>query len=117
MASANDTFIRDLKKVIDENLSNQDLNVELLADKLYMSHSSLYRKIQALTGETPKLFIRSYRLQQALRLLKSNFGNITEVAFGVGFSSTAYFSRCFKTQFNCSPSDFLAKQELSEEVV
>jgi len=72
-----------------------------------MSRTTLYRKILALTGEPPREFIRSYRLKRGAQLLKANFGNVTEVAFEVGFSSTTYFSKCFKEKFHLLPSAFL----------
>ena len=75
-----------------------------------MGRPSLFRKIEALTGQTPNQFIQSYRLQRAAQLLKANFGNITQVAFEVGFSSSAYFTKCFKEKFNQLPSTFLASE-------
>ena len=84
--------------------------MEELGKKLYMSRASLYRKIQALTGGSPNHFIRNYRLKRAAQLLKENFGNVTEVAFEVGFSSSAYFTKCFKEQFQQLPSSYQASE-------
>ncbi|NIM14951.1 MAG: response regulator [Candidatus Aminicenantes bacterium] len=100
-------FIKDLQEVIEKNLGDPDFNVEELCKKLYMSRPTVYRKIQALTGESPTDFIRSYRLKRAAQLLESGFGSITEVAFEVGFSSRAYFTKCFKEKFHQLPSSFL----------
>jgi len=75
-----------------------------------MGRTSLYRKILALTGETPTQFMRSYRLQRAAQLFKANFGNVTDVAFAVGFSNTAYFAKCFKEKFHRSPSQYYASE-------
>jgi len=99
-------FVKELKQVIEKNLSDPEFNVEQLGKKLYISGATLYRKIQALCGESPTDFIRSYRLMRAAELLKQNAGSITEVAFGVGFSSRAYFTRCFKDKFHQLPSAF-----------
>ncbi len=63
----------------------------------------MYRKIHFLTGESPQLFIPSYRLKRAAQLLENNCGNVTEVCFRVGFTSTAYFAKCFKEKFQLSP--------------
>jgi len=105
--SAIDTeFLKDLEKVIEKNLSEPDLNVEELSKRLYMSRTTLYRKIEALSGESPTDFIRSLRLKRAAQLLKNNFGSVTEVAFEVGFSSRAYFTKCFKEKFSCLPSEY-----------
>jgi signal transduction histidine kinase/DNA-binding response OmpR family regulator len=99
-------FITDLKEVIEKNISNPGFNVEELCRRLYMSHATLYRKINALTGESPTEFIRSYRLKRGAELLKSDFGSILEVALEVGFSSANYFTKCFKKKFHQLPSTF-----------
>ncbi|MDQ1352407.1 MAG: hypothetical protein QG657_2713, partial [Acidobacteriota bacterium] len=101
-------FLDDLQQVIEKNLANPDLNVEDLSKRLYMSRTTLYRKILALTGEPPTDFIRTCRLKKAALLLKSNFGSITEVAFEVGFNSRAYFTKCFKEKFHRLPSDYFS---------
>ncbi|MCP5055005.1 MAG: response regulator [bacterium] len=103
-------FVKDLQEVIERNLSDPDFNVEDLSKRLYMSRTTVYRKVQALSGESPTDFIRSYRLMRAAQLLKSNYDSVTEVAFEVGFSSRAYFTKCFKQKFHQLPSDFLSSQ-------
>jgi AraC-like DNA-binding protein len=103
-------FIKKLQQVIEKHLSDEDFNVEELGKKLDMSSATLYRKILALTGETPSAYIRFYRLKRAVQLLKANFGNVTDVAYEVGFSSSAYFTKCFREKFHCLPSDFLGTE-------
>jgi signal transduction histidine kinase/ligand-binding sensor domain-containing protein/DNA-binding response OmpR family regulator len=98
-------FLRDVQAVLKENISEPDFNVEEMCRKLYLSNTTLYRKIQALCGLTPTEFIRSYRLKRAAQLLKDGFGSVTEVAFEVGFSSRAYFTKCFKEKFHMLPSE------------
>ena len=110
VSSIDEEFIKELQGAIEKNLSDPEFTVEELGKKLYMSRASLYRKIQALTGESPNHFIRNYRLKRAAQLLKENFGNVTEVAFEVGFSSSAYFTKCFKEQFQQLPSSFQASE-------
>jgi DNA-binding response OmpR family regulator len=99
-------FIRELQEVIETNLSDPEFNVEELKRKLYISRTSLYRKIQALSGQSPTDFIRSYRLKRAAQLLKNGIGSVTEVAFEVGFTSRSYFAKCFKEKFHQLPSTF-----------
>jgi len=99
-------FIKELKGVINKNLADPDFNVEQLARKLYMDRSTIYRKILALTGESPTDFIRSCRLKRGAELLKDNFGTVLEVAFEVGFSSANYFTKCFKKKFHQLPSSY-----------
>jgi signal transduction histidine kinase/CheY-like chemotaxis protein len=103
-------FVKELQAVIDANLEDPDFNVEDLGKKLYMSRSTLYRKILALSGKSPTDFIRSYRLKRAAQLLKSKSASVTEVAFEVGFSSRTYFTKCFKEQFHQLPSDYHASE-------
>jgi signal transduction histidine kinase/DNA-binding response OmpR family regulator len=99
-------FIKDLQKVIRENMDDPDLNVDGLSKKLYVGRTTLYRKIHAFTGESPTDFIRSYRLKRGAELLKESSATVLEVALEVGFSSASYFARCFKEKFHQSPSDF-----------
>jgi AraC-like DNA-binding protein len=100
-------FLRELREVIEENLSDPGFNVDQLSRKLYMSHATLYRKINALTGENPVEFIRTCRLKRGAELLKSKRGNVGDVAFEVGFSNTSYFIKCFKEKFHRLPSSFM----------
>jgi signal transduction histidine kinase/ligand-binding sensor domain-containing protein/AraC-like DNA-binding protein len=106
VSSIDTEFIKDLKAVIDKNIADPDFNVEELSKKLYMGRSTLYRKIQALSGESPTDFIRSYRLKRGAELLKTTSMTILEVALETGFSSANYFTRCFKQKFHCVPSDY-----------
>lgn len=99
-------FIKDLKEVIETNISDPDFNVNELGKRLYMSRTSVYRKILALSGEPPTEFIRSYRLKRGAELLKKGMGSVLEVAFEVGFSSSNYFSKCFKKKFHQLPTAF-----------
>ena len=107
VTSIDKEFIKDMQKVINENLSDPEFNVDQLSRKLYLSHATLYRKIHALTGETPTDFIRSCRLKRGVELLKSSYGNVGDVAFEVGFSSTSYFIKCFKEKFHRLPSSYV----------
>ena len=99
-------FLDDLQAVIDRNISDPEFNVDELCKKLYMGRTSLYRKINALSGETPKEFIRSYRLKRAAELLKKKSGSVLEVSFEVGFSSSSYFAKCLKEKFHQLPSQY-----------
>jgi AraC-like DNA-binding protein len=79
--------------------------VEELSQALSMSRKNLHRKIKALTGQTPSLFIRVIRLQEAKILLESGDYTVQEAAYRVGFNSATYFSTCFSAQFGYAPSD------------
>ncbi len=103
VSSIDREFMNELKEAIEKNLADMEFGVDELAKSLYMSRTSLNRKVKALTGESPNQFIQSYRLKRAAQLLKANFGNVPEVAFEVGFSSSNYFTRCFKEKFHRLP--------------
>lgn len=106
VSSVDREFMEDLKMAIDKNISDIDFGVDQLAASLYLSRATLNRKLRAVTGQSTNQFIQSYRLKRAAQLLKANFGNVTEVTFEVGFSNAAYFTKCFKEQFNCLPSEY-----------
>ena len=108
-------FLEELQEVIIKNIYDPDLNVEKLGKMLYMSRATLYRKILALTGQSPNEFIRSYRLKRGAQLLKENFGSVTDVAYEVGFSSSAYFTKRFKEKFHLLPSVFQRSQGIERE--
>lgn len=99
-----------LKKAIDQvekHLSDEHYNVEQLSADLCMSRMTFYRKIQSVTGQKPTEFIRTIRLRRAAELLREKRMNITEVSYATGFSSVSYFSRCFRSMFGTSPTQFL----------
>lgn len=104
----NDFYQRFLS-LVKERLSDSSLSVEELAMSMGLSQSQLTRKIKALTNYTPVEIIRSCRLKKAKRRLETGDDNISEVAFGVGFSSLAYFSKCYKDAYGKSPSEVRRK--------
>jgi signal transduction histidine kinase/DNA-binding response OmpR family regulator len=110
VSSMDQEFMKGLKKAVEKNMSEEEFGVDELAKGLYMSRATLNRKLRALTGESTNQFIQSYRLKRAAQLLKTNFGNVTEVAFEVGFSNSAYFSKCFKDKFHQLPHTFQASE-------
>jgi CheY-like chemotaxis protein len=110
VSSVDEEFMKELQAMIEKNMSDPEFKIEQLTKKLLMGRSTLYRKIQALTGEPAKQFLQSYRLERGAQLLKKDFGNVSQVAMEVGFSSPAYFAKCFKERFHQSPSDFVASE-------
>ncbi|NOY05168.1 MAG: response regulator [Chlorobi bacterium] len=104
--SMDDTFLRRAWEMVEQNMSDPDFNIEHLSDALSMTRSNLHRKIRALTGQTPSQFTRSIRLKRAAELLAQKSGTVTEIAYNVGFSSSAYFSRCFREQFGVPPNKY-----------
>ena len=103
-------FLVQMEKVIEENLSNPEMNVAFLAARLGMSRSSLFNKIRGLADVTPNEMIQVIRLKKAARLLREKHYRISEVSYMVGFSSPSYFTKCFQKQFGVLPTDFRNKQ-------
>ena len=108
LAEIDKKFMQKLQDMIENNLSDPDFNVGSLCDKLEMSRPTLYRKIHALSGENPTEFIRSHRLRKGAELLKNSAISVLEVALDVGFSSSAYFTKCFRERFQVLPTDYQA---------
>jgi signal transduction histidine kinase/ligand-binding sensor domain-containing protein/AraC-like DNA-binding protein len=103
---ADDLFIQKLMTIVHDNLSEFGFNIDNLSDKLGMSRMSLHRKIQGLFGQSPGNFLRTIRLKRGAELLKNKTGNISEIAYEVGFENPNTFSRNFRRQFGISPSEF-----------
>jgi signal transduction histidine kinase/DNA-binding response OmpR family regulator/ligand-binding sensor domain-containing protein len=110
VSSMDREFIKEMQEIIEKNLSESGFNVEELSKKLYMNRATVYRKILALTGESPTGFIRSYRLKRAAQLLRDKFGTVSQVASAVGFDNPAYFAKCFKEKFHQLPSSYQASE-------
>jgi signal transduction histidine kinase/ligand-binding sensor domain-containing protein/DNA-binding response OmpR family regulator len=103
-------FLQKALEIVSTSLSNEQFSVDHLAAEMGMSRSQLHRKINALTGKPATHFIRAVRLERAAELLRSGNGNITEIAYEVGFGSQSYFTRCFTEHFGCSPSEFVQQK-------
>ena len=98
-------FLNNVYQTVEKHIDDENLSVEGLSQKMVMSRTQLHRKLKALLNETPSEFIRNIRLRKAKQLLSQQVGNVTEVAFMVGFSSQKYFSTKFKEKFGISPSE------------
>ena len=98
-------FIGRLRATIQQHLSNSELSVEQIGEEMGLSRVQLYRKVKALTGQSPVELLRTARLQRGKRLLETTDMTIAEVAYDVGFSSPSYFTKCFKDEFGVSPRE------------
>ncbi|MDR7211753.1 two-component regulator propeller domain-containing protein [Flavobacterium piscis] len=97
-------FIKNTLNYINENISETELSVEVLASKVFLSRSQLYRKIKTLTGVSVNEFIRNVRLEKAKELIELGNDNITEISYKVGFSSPSYFTKCYKEKYGHLPT-------------
>ena len=98
------SFLKQLRKIIQENLSNSDLSVEQIGDEIGLSRVQLYRKVKSLTGYSPVEMLRKARLMRARHLLQTTDKSVSEVAYAVGFSTPSYFSKCYKEEFDLQPA-------------
>ena len=106
-ASKEKPLLHKMIKIVEDNIENPNLGYQDFVEALGMSKTQLYRKARELTGQSINLFIRSIRLQYALKLLQDPTLNITEVSYQVGFNDPNYFSKCFKQEFNQSPKAYM----------
>ena len=100
-----DAFVTKFRDFVEKNLADSDLNVETIGAELGLSRVQLYRKVKALTGQSPVELLRTARLQKGRALLQTTDKNVSEVAYEVGFTAPSYFTKCFKDEFGISPSD------------
>jgi len=98
-------FLQKIIKEIEKKLSKSSFKISDLVKSMAMSETQLYRKLKALTGKSPSIFVRFIRLQKAMHLLKTTNLNISEIAYDTGFSDPAYFSRVFKDRYGIAPSE------------
>ncbi|KAF0132072.1 MAG: guanylate cyclase [Bacteroidetes bacterium] len=106
VVSADQVFLEKIVRTIESNFGDEQFSVEILAKNANMSVTQLSRKLNALIDQPPGQLIRTFRLQRAADLLKQKAGSVSEICYIVGFSDNAYFSRAFKKQFGCSPSEY-----------
>lgn len=105
---ADEQLLEQIQCIIDKNISNPDLDVEHLADQMYMSRPTLYRKIKSISNLSPNELINLSRLKKAAELLSSRIHKIYEIAEMVGYSSQTHFGRVFTKQFGMSPTEYVS---------
>lgn len=113
VSSVDALFLEKVEVAIEQNLSSSEFGIPQLQDFLAMSKTQLHRKMKALTDHAPGEFLRHYRLKRAAQLLEQDGGNITEIAFAVGFGSLSYFTRSFKELYGLSPSEYAQQNKLT----
>lgn len=101
-----DQFLRRFLTQMEAVYSDPEYNVEKLSDALGLSRGHLHRKMKELTGTSPVEFLRNYRLNKASQLLKQGLLSISEIAYETGFSSPAYFSKCFRQVYGVTPTEY-----------
>jgi signal transduction histidine kinase/ligand-binding sensor domain-containing protein/CheY-like chemotaxis protein/AraC-like DNA-binding protein len=112
-------FLDNCIKVVEKHLMDPDFNIQTLAGELGISHSSLYKKIKFISGQSANGFIRFIRLRKAAEILINSRHNIFETSFLVGINDIKYFREQFKKVFGINPSQYMKKyrKNLAEDLV
>ncbi len=109
LQGADEEFLRRIDEVIMQQMRNPDFSSKQMEEALFLSRSTLLRKVRALLDTTPNDYLRYKRLSVAAQLLAQNKCRISEVCFAVGFHSPSYFAKCFKEQFGVLPTEYQKK--------
>jgi signal transduction histidine kinase/DNA-binding response OmpR family regulator len=107
IVSPDEIFLKEITEMIENDLSNSDLNVALLCEKNKMGTKQVYRKIKLLTGMSVVEYIRNIRIKKAAMYLRQKKLSISEIMYLVGFSNHSYFSKCFKEEYGMTPKEFV----------
>ena len=105
LTAPDQAFLRKINLLIEQHLDDEALTAEDFAAKMFVSRMQLHRKLSALAGQSTTAYIRNYRLDRAMAMLKNREGNVFQVSGMVGFGNEKYFSTVFKERFGLSPSD------------
>lgn len=104
-------FMQKITQIIEENIEMEKMDVAFIADKMCMSHSTLYRKIKGLADMSANEFIRKVKMRKSVEMLISGEYTISEISYMTGFSSVAYFRQCFKNEYGVSPSGYVKQKQ------
>jgi len=105
---SSEKFVIQLMEITEKILVQEEFSIEHLGKDLGISRPQLYRKITSLTGKAPNDWIRDLRLERAFQLLRQQHGNVSEIAYEVGFNNLSYFAKCFQKKFGLLPSQYLS---------
>jgi signal transduction histidine kinase/CheY-like chemotaxis protein/AraC-like DNA-binding protein/ABC-type xylose transport system substrate-binding protein len=111
VSCVDDSFKNSVFGVLEKYHTDSDFHIEMMGDILGLSRVQLYRKISTIFGIAPSDLLRDYRLRKSIGFLKDKSLTISEVAYQVGFSSPAYFAKCFKNSFDITPTAYREKPD------
>lgn len=114
MESHDELLMQKVMTIIKENLSNNSLTVEMLADGVGISRVHMHRKLKELTNLSARDFIRSVRMKQAAYILTTKKLNVSEVAYAVGYDNLSHFSTSFKSYFGISPTEYVKNNQVDK---
>jgi DNA-binding response OmpR family regulator len=107
ITSRDEAFLQQIVAIVEEKMTDVDFNIDTVAETVAMGRTTFYRKFKGLTGLAPVEFVREMRLKRAKQLLDADSGNISEIAYSVGFNNAKYFSTCFKARYGVTPSEYV----------
>ena len=113
LSSPDERFLQKAIEVVENNISDPDLDIERFASEIGVSRMQLYRKLDALTEMTVKEFVRNIRLKRAAQLLVQKKLNVSEVAYAVGFKDLSHFRKCFRQEFGMSATEYTDKHQVT----
>lgn len=111
MDESDKIFMSNFISLLETSYVNSDLSIEKLSKELNISRVHLYRKIKDISGLTPVDILRNFRMSKAVELLNKRLYSVSEIAYQTGFSSPAYFSKCFKDLYSMTPSEYIVKEK------
>lgn len=101
-------FMRQFMKLVEESFQDPEFNIEKVSEQIGLSRVHLYRKVKGALGVSPTDFLRDYRLKRAADMLREKRYTVSEVAYQTGFTSPAYFTKCFKQAYGVTPTEYVA---------
>jgi signal transduction histidine kinase/DNA-binding response OmpR family regulator len=118
LSTRDEEFLLNVRKIMEANISDPELNVNSLSHQMNLSTTQLYRRVKELTGYSPVEFIRIVKLQKAYGLLNTRSHTVKEVCYLTGFNNMSYFIKCFREQFGTTPAHFRdrGQHEKADEV-
>lgn len=114
VTSTDERFLQKALLIMEANMANEDFDVEAFSKAIGMSRSQLHRKLTALSGLPVNEFIKTLRLKRAASLLNQQQGNVSQIAFSVGFNSLSYFTKCFRDFYGQTPTEYVRRHVSTE---
>ena len=114
ITSMDQQFLQRAMDIVEKHIADPEFTTDTLARKVGLSRMQLNRKLQALTDQPSRGFIRMLRLKRAAQLLQQSSGTVTEIAYDVGFNNLSHFAKAFREQFGQSPSAYAASHSTDE---
>jgi signal transduction histidine kinase/ligand-binding sensor domain-containing protein/DNA-binding NarL/FixJ family response regulator len=107
VTAKDEQFLKDVIKIIEENISDPDFNIEKITQFVGLGRTTFFKKLKSLTGLAPVEFMKDMKLKRGYQLLQTGEFTISEIAYQLGFSDAGYFSKCFKEKYNTKPTDII----------